>query len=358
MAGGARRSSWDETGDRAGPLLVLVPDAHRPAAAWPVDLLTGLERAGWRVVRLDLRDQGRSPRSLPGSDPDERCSPAEARPPAERYAGGERCSAAERYSVADLADDVEAVIDDALEAVSDVVATPSRQAGVHLLGHGLGGSIALELAARAVDSASIRRTPGPASESTTDLGPPPPSTSRIAGVTIVGGTGWLVDPTLPGASEPVVVGLLWRHRMATDPGADLGRAVARELRLLSGTADEPSAAAALAEVRRWLDAGFNPVDDHRRAWLEAPSRWDALRSLPIGSSVIHGSADPLVPVEHGRRLAALAPHARYVELPGVGHALSPPLIRAVLDVLSTPGPSAPTPSTARPSAPTPSAPTP
>jgi pimeloyl-ACP methyl ester carboxylesterase len=330
MAGGARRSSWDETGDRAGPLLVLVPDAHRPAAAWPVDLLTGLERAGWRVVRLDLRDQGRSPRSLPGSDPDE------------------RCSAAERYSVADLADDVEAVIDDALEAVSDVVATPSRQAGVHLLGHGLGGSIALELAARAVDSASIRRTPGPASESTTDLGPPPPSTSRIAGVTIVGGTGWLVDPTLPGASEPVVVGLLWRHRMATDPGADLGRAVARELRLLSGTADEPSAAAALAEVRRWLDAGFNPVDDHRRAWLEAPSRWDALRSLPIGSSVIHGSADPLVPVEHGRRLAALAPHARYVELPGVGHALSPPLIRAVLDVLSTPGPSAPTPSAPTP----------
>jgi len=35
--------------------------------------------------------------------------------------------------------------------------------------------------------------------------------------------------------------------------------------------------------------------------------------------VIHGDADPLLPVANGRRLAEVVPGARYLELPGVGH---------------------------------------
>jgi pimeloyl-ACP methyl ester carboxylesterase len=35
--------------------------------------------------------------------------------------------------------------------------------------------------------------------------------------------------------------------------------------------------------------------------------------------VIHGDADPLLPVANGRRLAEVVAGARYVELPGVGH---------------------------------------
>jgi len=40
--------------------------------------------------------------------------------------------------------------------------------------------------------------------------------------------------------------------------------------------------------------------------------------------VLHGTADPMFPLEHGRALARLLPHATLVELPGAGHQQPPP----------------------------------
>lgn len=39
--------------------------------------------------------------------------------------------------------------------------------------------------------------------------------------------------------------------------------------------------------------------------------------------VVHGTADPLFPIEHGRVLAGMIPGARLLELDGVGHELPP-----------------------------------
>ena len=47
-----------------------------------------------------------------------------------------------------------------------------------------------------------------------------------------------------------------------------------------------------------------------------------LRDLP--TLVIHGTADPFFPVEHGRSLARRIPGARLIELDGVGHQVPPP----------------------------------
>jgi 3-oxoadipate enol-lactonase len=44
-----------------------------------------------------------------------------------------------------------------------------------------------------------------------------------------------------------------------------------------------------------------------------------LRSITARTTVVHGSADPLMPVGNGMRLARLTPKARYIELDGVGH---------------------------------------
>jgi len=40
--------------------------------------------------------------------------------------------------------------------------------------------------------------------------------------------------------------------------------------------------------------------------------------------VLHGTADPLFPLAHGRALANAIPDARLIELDGVGHQLPPP----------------------------------
>jgi pimeloyl-ACP methyl ester carboxylesterase len=52
--------------------------------------------------------------------------------------------------------------------------------------------------------------------------------------------------------------------------------------------------------------------------------------------VLHGTADPLFPIGHGRALARRIPGARLVELPGVGHEQPPPqrwdtAVAAILD---------------------------
>ena len=44
-----------------------------------------------------------------------------------------------------------------------------------------------------------------------------------------------------------------------------------------------------------------------------------LAAITAPTTVVHGDADPLIPVGNGMRLAQLIPCARYVELPGVGH---------------------------------------
>ncbi|WP_133001015.1 alpha/beta fold hydrolase [Luteimonas arsenica] len=57
--------------------------------------------------------------------------------------------------------------------------------------------------------------------------------------------------------------------------------------------------------------------------------------------LVHGDADRHVPVAHGRALAASAPHARYIELPGEDHLSLPmqldELAPAVLDWFDHPG---------------------
>jgi pimeloyl-ACP methyl ester carboxylesterase len=56
--------------------------------------------------------------------------------------------------------------------------------------------------------------------------------------------------------------------------------------------------------------------------LQALQEWTlADRSIAIRQPtlVIHGVDDPLIPVDNGRQLAKVIPHAQYAELEGVGH---------------------------------------
>ena len=84
---------------------------------------------------------------------------------------------------------------------------------------------------------------------------------------------------------------------------------------------------------------------YRRAWhpgaserqfkaaARSGSRADELRGLHVPTLVIHGSADPLITPDAGRRTAELVPGAEYLEIEGMGHDLPPqvwaPIISAV-----------------------------
>ena len=106
---------------------------------------------------------------------------------------------------------------------------------------------------------------------------------------------------------------------AADPRVDASRIVAYGRSLGAG------AAVRLAVSRRVsaliLESAFTSVADFASRFL-APSflirdRFDSRRTLPKYRGpllVLHGRQDTIVPIAHGRELAALAPGAQFVEM--------------------------------------------
>jgi pimeloyl-ACP methyl ester carboxylesterase len=62
---------------------------------------------------------------------------------------------------------------------------------------------------------------------------------------------------------------------------------------------------------------------HPFAVETGPPVRERLGELRVPAAVVHGTADPLFPIEHGRALAAAIPGATLIELDGFGHATLP-----------------------------------
>jgi pimeloyl-ACP methyl ester carboxylesterase len=88
---------------------------------------------------------------------------------------------------------------------------------------------------------------------------------------------------------------------------------------------------------RLFDRGVYPAGSARQlgAVASAADRTDALASVRVPTTVIHGDADPLVDVSGGRATAEAIPGARLVIIPGMGHdmprALWPDIIDAIVE---------------------------
>jgi pimeloyl-ACP methyl ester carboxylesterase len=55
--------------------------------------------------------------------------------------------------------------------------------------------------------------------------------------------------------------------------------------------------------------------------LARGDRREAIATIKAPTLVIHGSADPLIPLDAGRETAAVIPHAKFVIVDGMGHDL-------------------------------------
>ena len=74
-----------------------------------------------------------------------------------------------------------------------------------------------------------------------------------------------------------------------------------------------------------FDRGLSPAGTSRQfaAVLGSGSRKDALKSVTVPTLIIHGDADPLVPVEGGIDTAEAIAGAELRIIEGMGHALPP-----------------------------------
>jgi pimeloyl-ACP methyl ester carboxylesterase len=93
--------------------------------------------------------------------------------------------------------------------------------------------------------------------------------------------------------------------------------------------------------RETIAANFNYTYNHRKRYnpkalaqhfaaiKTSGSREAALRKVTLPTLIIHGTADPLVPISHGCALAKLMPHAQTFWVEGMGHCVSPGFNTAV-----------------------------
>ena len=244
-------------GDPARPPVLLMMGGGASMLWWPEEFCERLATRGRYVVRYDQRDTGRSTKFAAG-DPS--------------------------YSLDDLAEDATRVL--------DAYAIPAA----HLVGMSL-GAIVGQLAA---------------------LKHP----SRVRSVTAIGSSPFGTETSrLPRSSDA------YREHLAAAEGVDWtdrARAIdysVAESRLVAGTARPFAEAEMRALVERDFDraGGYSTLSNFR--W-EGGEEWRGrLHELTAPLLVVHGTADPVYPIEHGVALAGAVAGAKLVRLEGGGHEL-------------------------------------
>lgn len=271
---------YDVFGPPEGIPLLLIHGFGQQSIAWPPELVEGFVRAGLKVIVYDNRDTGLS-QKWHGQIPDFDAIMSALR---------EHRKPEVPYSLADMAADAAGLLD-ALGIES-----------AHVLGASMGGMIAQILALQ--------------------------HREKVRSLTLVYSS--------PGDLDVPQAGPEARRALTERPEAhDRDSVIANVLaaRKVYGSKGFPQDEARIAEhAGKYYDRMYYPegTSRHWAAIITAPPRGRHLKRLDLPALVLHGSDDPLIPPENGRRLAERIPGAVYEEIAGWGHDFPPAVIPLLL----------------------------
>lgn len=279
------RIAFETTGSARGVPLLLVHGLGMQLTAWPDALVDGLAEQGFYVIRFDHRDCGLSTKFDAAGTPNLGLAWLKTRlnmrlrPP---------------YTLDDMARDALGVL------------SALGVARAHVVGVSMGGMVAQLLAAhhgqRVLTLTSIMSSSG--------------------------------RRGLPGPTRAVRHAMLRRPLDPANVDSVLDHACA--LWRAIGSPAYPTGAAALRQgVLRALRRSHCPSGVARQmlAIAAAPDRTPLLRQLALPTLVIHGAADPLMPLACGADVAACIPGARLEVIEGMGHDMPPQLIERLLALI-------------------------
>ncbi len=272
---------YEEFGDRSDPTMLLIMGLGVQMLGWDEELCQMLAARGFRVVRFDNRDTGRSTRIEGGP----RANVAAA-------VAGDLSSAS--YRLDDMADDCAGLLDHLGVSAAHVVG--ASQGGM------IGQTLAIRRGDRVLSLTSIMSTTG-----NVGVGQPHPE----ALPTLLGS-----PPPDRDGFEEFVVGV-WR--VIGSPGFD------------------PDEDALRARARASYDRGIHPDGTARQllAILASGDRTASLAELDLPTLVIHGTDDVLIDVSGGEATAAAIPGAELVLVDGMGHDLPRRLWPRFVDLIVT-----------------------
>jgi pimeloyl-ACP methyl ester carboxylesterase len=243
---------------------------------WPPEFLRAFVDAGYRTVRYDHRGTGMS----------------------DWFKDWNRHNP---YSLRDMAGDAVAVLD-ALGIDS-----------AHFVGLSMGGMIAQEIAIH--------------------------HPQRVASLTLMMTSGHAGDPELPGPSSHFFInnvagGLpLLKYRLMGGEKNLIKERVAKMVAALGaeGIDVRETAELVLYDLRRRRGINGRAILQHWMAINLSGSRYEGLKDVAAPTLVVHGTADQLLPIEHGRKIAAIIPGAQGLWLDGVGHIFPVPDIDSLME---------------------------
>jgi pimeloyl-ACP methyl ester carboxylesterase len=278
--------AYDEFGASRDPVLLLIMGLGTQMIAWPEPFCASLAAQGYRVIRFDNRDIGLS----------EKMDGARA-PHILKVAAFSRLNLplTVPYRLGTMAQDAIGLLD-----ALDIGAA-------HIVGASMGGMIAQLMAAhfpfRVLSLTSIMSTSG--------------------------------HKSLPGVDRKVALHML-RRPNAADPAAVLDHAM-RTWRLIGSPAYQPTDAALREKISLSIQRSYYPAGHKRHiaAIMASGDRVAALQKITAPTLVIHGKADPLVPVAGGIDTARLVRGSRLELIDGMGHDLPQPLLGHFVDLIST-----------------------
>ena len=262
----------DDQGPPGGEPVLLIMGLGMQLIAWPDELVQQLVARGFRVLRIDNRDAGLSTQFDHAGMPNLAWATL-------RYAMYLPVPAP--YGVADMAADALGVL--------DALGLPA----VHVCGASMGGMIAQHLAAR--------------------------HPQRVKSLTLMMTT--TGARRLPQARPHV------RRALMSRPDGRSEEAVIAHLARIYALIGSPGFPPEAERLRRRLTQSV------RRAWRPAGTarqlvaiaadgdRSTLVQGIRAPTRIIHGQADPLVPVQAGHDLAARIPGAVADYVPGMGHDL-------------------------------------
>ena len=279
------RIEFDTFGDRRAEPLVLVMGLGGQMLLWDESFCESLARRGHFVVRFDNRDIGLSTHFDAHGAPDLMALMTAA-------TTGKPIELA--YTLDDMADDAVALID-AL-GMNDA----------HFVGASMGGMI--------VQTVAIRHP------------------ARVRSLTsIMSTTG---NPSLP----PARPDLLGRLGGPAPVGKQANIDASVEMwKLISGPGYPFDEAAIRERSAQLYERSHHPEGQLRQlaAIMAHGNRAPSLASVRAPTLVIHGTDDPLVPVEGGKDTAAAIPGAELILIPGMGHDMPKQLHATLVDAIST-----------------------
>ncbi|HEY8120336.1 MAG TPA: alpha/beta fold hydrolase [Myxococcota bacterium] len=273
---------YDSFGRASDTPLLLIMGLGAQMVLWDEEFCELLARHGHYVVRFDNRDVGLSTKFDSAGVPN---IVALMQPGADR--------SGVPYTLDDMADDAAGLLD------------ALRIERAHIVGASMGGMIAQTVAYRHA-----------------------PKTRSL--VSIMSSTG---NPALPPAKPEAMAVLLTPRPLDRASNVEASVQAARVIGSPGYPADE-------ARVREragmMFDRAFTPLGTARQmaAIFAHGNRVPRLGAVTAPTLVIHGVADPLVPIEGGRDTAKAIPGAQLLEIEGMGHDLPPGLWTRIADAIA------------------------